>query len=157
HRAADDDAPVEAVGEGPSGEREHEQREDIHQAHEAECGGGVGPLVDLPHRRGDERLPTDIGEKMGGDISPVTWMPECQVRIARGPAHARGGTAGAAGRKTRKVEPWFGRLSTCSAPRWLRTMPRTGARPSPRPVNLVVKKGSKMRARTSGVMPLPLS
>ena len=36
------------------------------------------------------------------------------------------------------------RLSTPIAPRWLRTMPSAADSPKPRPVNLVVKNGSKI-------------
>ncbi len=36
-------------------------------------------------------------------------------------------------------------------------MPSAAANPKPRPVNFVVKNGSKMRARVASSMPWPLS
>ena len=56
-----------------------------------------------------------------------------------------------------KEEPCPGVLRTCSPPRWQRSTPMRAARPSPRPVNLVEKKSSKMRPRISGGMPEPVS
>ena len=50
-----------------------------------------------------------------------------------------------------------GELLTRRAPPWLRTMPITAASPSPRPVNFVVKKGSKILARVVSSIPDPLS
>ena len=39
----------------------------------------------------------------------------------------------------------------------IEVMPRTAERPRPRPVNLVVKKGSNIRAAIDGSMPAPVS
>ena len=61
------------------------------------------------------------------------------------------------GNNKRKVEPRSGWLDTFNAPRWARTIPITAASPSPRPVNLVVKKGSKILACVSRLMPHPVS
>ena len=55
------------------------------------------------------------------------------------------------------VVPWPRSLSISMAPRWARTMPSTAASPSPRPVNFVVKKGSKIFSRVSSSMPQPVS
>src|SRR5678815_3449967 len=67
----------------------------------------------------------------------------------------RGGLAVTAGNSTRKVVPRPGVLSTVRRPRWLRMMPCTAARPRPRPVNLVVKNGSKILATVAGSIPEP--
>ena len=48
------------------------------------------------------------------------------------------------GRRTSKRVPSPGLLMTSMVPPWSRTIPWTAARPMPRPVNLVVKKGSKI-------------
>jgi len=53
------------------------------------------------------------------------------------------------GTNTRIVVPLPFSLSTMIAPRCPRTIPNTAAMPSPRPVNLVVKNGSKMRCCVS--------
>ena len=58
-----------------------------------------------------------------------------------------------------KVVPCPGVLSTVIAPPCSVMMPCTTARPKPvpSPTSLVVKNGSKMRSRTSGAMPCPVS
>ena len=53
--------------------------------------------------------------------------------------------------------PRPGALSTRMPPPCPRTMPSVAASPSPRPVNFVVKNGSKIRARVSSSMPTPSS
>ena len=65
----------------------------------------------------------------------------------------------AAGKYRVKVLPPPGVLRTSLAPWWLRTTPCTTARPRPVPLptSLVVKKGSKMRARVAASMPAPVS
>ena len=66
-------------------------------------------------------------------------------------AVARGGSSGAAraagGNRIRNACPRPGSLVTRIAPWWPRTMPSTAASPSPRPVNFVVKNGSKIFCR----------
>ena len=62
-----------------------------------------------------------------------------------------------AGSRILKVEPFPGSLYTRMVPLCDRTIPRTADSPSPRPVNLVVKKGSKILALTPSSMPQPLS
>ena len=55
---------------------------------------------------------------------------------------------------------WMGwvELRRVRRPLWRVTMPAEIQRPRPVPLrSLVVKKGSKMRARTAGVMPWPVS
>ena len=56
-----------------------------------------------------------------------------------------------------KVVPTCGWLFRLDLPPWFSTMPCTmdSPRPVPLPSALVVKKGSKMRARCSGSMPGP--
>ena len=54
--------------------------------------------------------------------------------------------ASAAGKSTRNFDPRPGWLLTSNVPLCPRTIPWTAARPSPRPVNFVVKKGSKILA-----------
>ncbi len=49
------------------------------------------------------------------------------------------------GKNTLNVVPLPGLEYTLIAPLWPRTMPKTAASPNPRPVNLVLKNGSKMR------------
>src|SRR6516162_1445338 len=58
-----------------------------------------------------------------------------------------------------KVVPLPNSLSTSIQPWCCLTMPKTVARPRPVPFpsSLVVKNGSKMRARLSGGMPVPVS
>ena len=53
--------------------------------------------------------------------------------------------------------PLPGAVSTAIAPLCARMMPSTAERPRPRPVNFVVKKGSKILAFTSSDMPQPVS
>ena len=92
-------------------------------------------------------------------ISTVPPIPSLAAAVTRREPAVRSGpaTAAASGRKTRKVLPFPGALSTVMKPPLLLTMPWTAARPRPRPVNLVVKKGSKIRALVSSSMPEPLS
>ena len=61
------------------------------------------------------------------------------------------------GSRISKREPWPGALTTLIVPPWLRMIPCTAASPMPRPVNLVVKNGSKILAWISSVMPQPVS
>ena len=61
------------------------------------------------------------------------------------------------GSRTSKREPWPGALTTLIVPPWSRMIPCTAASPMPRPVNLVVKNGSKILAWISSVMPQPVS
>ena len=58
-----------------------------------------------------------------------------------------------------KVVPSPGALATLIAPAWSATVPYTDAKPSPvpLPIGLVVKNGSKMCSRASGLMPSPVS
>ena len=67
--------------------------------------------------------------------------------------------AATAGRRTRKIDPAPGRLSTVISPPIDRTMPCEIGRPRPVPTprGLVVKNESKMRVMISGGMPGPLS
>ena len=69
------------------------------------------------------------------------------------------GAAAAAvtGRKTRKTLPRPGALSTVRPPPCSRTIPRTTANPSPRPMNLLVKNGSKIFSMSQAVIPQPES
>ncbi len=55
------------------------------------------------------------------------------------------------------VVPWPSALDTLMAPRCPRTIPSTAASPSPRPVNFVVKNGSKMREAVAASIPWPVS
>ena len=66
-------------------------------------------------------------------------------------------TCDVAGRKILRVLPRPTSLWICTVPLCPRTMPRAAAMPRPRPVNLVVKKGSKSFSRVDGSMPQPLS
>ncbi len=82
--------------------------------------------------------------------------------VPRGPGSAGAGRAGAGtlvltGKSSRKTVPRPTSLSTDRPPLWPRTMPSTAARPRPRPVNFVVKKGSKTRSRVAASMPSPSS
>ena len=82
--------------------------------------------------------------------------------VPRQLADCRGATAAAAdfveqGRTRRNVLPRPGSLRTSRAPRCTRAMPCTAASPRPRPVNFVVKKGSKTFSITSAVIPHPVS
>ncbi len=61
------------------------------------------------------------------------------------------------GKATVIVVPRPSMLSIASVLLCVRIIPPTAARPRPRPVNLVVKNGSKMRARVAASMPLPVS
>ena len=47
--------------------------------------------------------------------------------------------------------------STSMVPPWLEMMPETIESPSPVPLSLVVKNGSKIRRRASGGIPVPVS
>jgi hypothetical protein len=62
-----------------------------------------------------------------------------------------------AGKMSVKVVPTPGLLSTFIAPWCPRTMPCTAASPSPRPVNFVVKNGSKILSLVAASMPDPVS
>ena len=81
-------------------------------------------------------------------------------RARPGPAAPRAPRARrGAGRSTRNVEPFPGVDSTWISPPRPLTMPWQIERPSPvpTPTGFVVKNGSKMRGRTSGGMPAPVS
>src|SRR3954463_10159671 len=67
------------------------------------------------------------------------------------------GVSATHGNQTSKVVPAPGALSTEMAPACERTMPWTAAKPRPRPVDLVVKKGSKILARVAPDIPQPVS
>jgi hypothetical protein len=82
----------------------------------------------------------------------ATRRPRC-----RRPARAAALGRRAAGKSTRKSVPTPMRESISIPPSWLRTIPSTAASPSPRPVNLVVKNGSKIREIVSCDMPQPES
>ncbi len=75
-----------------------------------------------------------------------------QGSVERDPGHVD-----AQGRSTITDVPPFGWLSTDNVPWSCRTVNDTELMPTPVPVSLVVKNGSKMRARTSGVIPRPVS
>ena len=78
---------------------------------------------------------------------------------AAGAAAPRRASLASGGSSTEKRVPPPSRSSSSRWPPWSWTMPWTIARPmpEPRPTSLVVKNGSKMRARTGGGMPAPLS
>ena len=61
------------------------------------------------------------------------------------------------GKNNSNVVPTPNWLCTPIAPPSVVIMSRTAAKPNPRPVILVVKNGSKMRAAVWGSIPLPLS
>ena len=84
------------------------------------------------------------------------------VPLARPDGGAGGrGTTGTsmpdAGKMSVKVVPTPVWLSTFIAPWCPRTMPCTAASPSPRPVNFVVKNGSKILSLVAASMPEPVS
>ena len=109
-------------------------------------------------------------------VKPITSRASATISLTVGSSSTRstrpwprsGLPAGSAGAWTaavreetgnwrQKVVPSLTRLSTRREPLWLLTIPRMAASPSPRPVNLVVKKGSKIRLRVSSSMPHPSS
>src|SRR5208282_3289365 len=75
------------------------------------------------------------------------------------PAPASEASSPRTGRVTVKVVPRLSSDSTSMRPRCRSTMPRLIAkpRPTPRPLSLVVRNGSKIWGRTSGEMPVPSS
>ena len=60
-----------------------------------------------------------------------------------------------AGKNTLKVLPFPGSGFTAMQPQWALTIPRTTARPRPRPVNLSEKNGSKITPTDSSSIPPP--
>ena len=69
----------------------------------------------------------------------------------------RAGVPRALGSETRIVVPLPGLLSISAVPPRLRRIPSTTASPKPRPVDLVLKKGSNILACVSGDIPQPVS
>ena len=93
---------------------------------------------------------------------PDESMPG-RIRL-RGHADACSAGAAQTGRRRVKVVPWPSRLSARRRPRWASTMSRQTERPRPVPPRpessgpvLVVKKGSKIRRRSAGAIPTPVS
>ena len=85
--------------------------------------------------------------------STVPMAARSSASSAAGSAAASREAAGRSttGKSTRKVEPRPGSLSTRSPRGGRARCPSTAARPRPRPVNFVVKKGSKILALVSSV------
>ena len=83
---------------------------------------------------------------------PAPWSAALRAAAGRSAA-----ARSAAGNSTVKQLPLPGALLTVIAPLWPRRMPATAASPSPRPVNLVEKKGSKILALVASSMPQPVS
>ena len=111
--------------------------------------------------------PRARGPPGSGRARPIRRRPRARCRSSSMSSSDRVGTDGAVRRRrwirvgwaesaaaARRSEPTAGRRCRRAAPPLCaRTMPTTAGSPRPRPVNLVVKNGSKMRACTSGVMP----
>lgn len=80
------------------------------------------------------------------------------VRVILAVATSSGcGSSEQDGRRTVKRVPVPRVLATRMVPRWPRMISSTPAKPSPRPVNFVVKNGSKIRFNVSSLMPQPVS
>ena len=114
-----------------------------------------GPGGDAGARRGP---PPRRPAADGTDVGPVA------VGLRRQAAPCCLAGAGQAGRRRVKVVPSPGWLSARRRPLWASTISRQTERPRPvppRPVSsgpvLVVKKGSKIRRRSAGAIPTPVS
>src|SRR5581483_10473452 len=129
-------------------------------AHDARLPGEVGPGGRLPRRRGKGRggrralLRLHRGARVDTRTRPAAQAPR-QLPPPAASARPRAAT----GSTMRNVAPAPGALSTSIRPPCAATTLWLIARPSPvpAPTSFVVKKGSKMRARTSGVIPGPSS
>src|SRR5260370_1178298 len=125
-------------------------------ADDQHVGVGLGDrrhrLHHAPHPR---RLPEDLA------VGDLLDEPAAEVGVRFLVVHHQHGPVPLHGRDTgsliRTSVPWPTRLCTVSVPPWRSTTERAIDMPSPVPSVFVVKNGSNARARTSSVMPTPVS
>src|SRR5581483_8065327 len=153
----DDDVRVrsELAELGQRREAVHARHADV-EKHQIELGIGEGPqrAVAVLHRHDViAGLPQALLQHPAQAVLIVSDQDPRDFGI-----HGHGsGLAAATGRKHVTVVPRPSSLSMSMAPRCCSTIWWQMARPRPRPWSFVVKKGSKMRARAAGGIPVPSS